>query len=84
MKELKKISWLDANENQTKSWFSEKELQEYAKEDVVVESVGYVVAKDKNSLVLASDVIEYEEGIETQYGRPMKILRKNIVKITNL
>lgn len=78
---LVKIEWYDHCDPGEGVWMSRKYLQDANSAPVFI-TVGYIVAKNKRSLIVASTIPAGDEA--WNYGSPSLIVRAAIKKITKL
>lgn len=72
-KPLAKVTWIDASDPPgDTSWFSDKDVDDFAEKECRVVSVGFIKSKTKLYLTLVADYIINDNGTIT-WGRPTKI-----------
>ncbi len=83
-KRLVRVTWLDASDPETTaSWFTDKEVDEFAEKACEVVSVGWVKSQTKMYLTLVADYIVNGDG-STTWGRPTKIPNGMVQQIDDL
>lgn len=83
-KELVLVRWVDASDPPgDTSWFSDKDVDEFAEAVCEVVSVGYLKSKTKLYVTLVGDYIINKDGTIT-WGRPTKIPHGMITSIETL
>mgnify|MGYP001419197658 CR=1 FL=1 len=83
-KQLARVTWTDASDPPgDTSWYSDKDVDDFAEEVCEVVSVGWVKSETKLYLTLVADYIINKNGTHT-WGRPTKIPLGMITKRENL
>lgn len=82
---LVKVTWVDASDPSDRtSWYSDKEVDDFAADVCEVVSVGWVKSDTKLYLTLVSDyILDTSNDIYT-WGRPTKIPHGMISKVEDL
>ena len=81
MKQLVLVTWDDAeDQDATKTWMDEEDINTFSQQNCTVASVGYLVSKTSKYVTLAADWID-KLG---HYGRITKIPTGMVVKIEDL
>jgi hypothetical protein len=83
-KRLVKVTWVDASDPPGEtSWYSDKEVDDFAAAVCEVVSVGYIKSDTKLYLTLVADYIVNDNGTIT-WGRPTKIPHGMVTKVEEL
>ena len=83
-KRLVKVTWLDASDPPGEnSWYTDKEVDDFAELSCEVVSVGYIKSHTKLYLTLVADYIVNDNGTVT-WGRPTKIPHGMVQTVENL
>jgi hypothetical protein len=80
---LVKVTWVDAADPESQSWYSDKDVDDFALDKVEVVSLGWVKSETKLYLTLVADAIDNGDGTFT-WGRPTKIPFGMIQKVEDL
>lgn len=75
-----KVHWRDAEHIINDTWTDEAKVQEFADEDFVLESIGYLVRKTDKYVTLAGDWDEYNKN----WGAVRKIPSAMVLSIEDL
>lgn len=83
-KRLVRVVWIDASDPESnESWYSDKDVDDFAESTCEVVSVGWIKSHTKNYLTLVADYIEGNDGKLT-WGRPTKVPHGMIQRIDDL
>lgn len=80
LKKLKvyKVIWRDAADA-PQTWLDTEDIKKYILEHMTIESIGYIVSRDNNYIVMAADLTR-----DGAWGRVTKIPKSWVKKIERL
>lgn len=83
-KKLVKVTWVDASDPPgDTSWYSDKDIDEFAEKACEVVSIGWLKSSTKLYLTLVADYIINDNG-STTWGRPTKIPHGMVQKVEEI
>lgn len=83
-KRLVRVTWVDASDpGGSESWYSDKDVDDFAEAVCEVVSVGWVKSETKQYLTLVADYIQNADGSVT-WGRPTKVPHGMVTKVEDL
>lgn len=83
-KRLVRVTWVDASDPPGEvSWYSDKDVDEFAEKKCEVVSIGWIKSDTKLYLTLVADYILNDNGTYT-WGRPTKIPHGMVTKVEDL